>query len=633
MPGRRKPISTRQKKAEQKLKRAIKRGDVPPPDPKPVTRTTRGPLRTQADRSRATQVDSVRRLQSAFIKLPPKFLEETKSIASTVSLLRPVQNATAVYDVQTEIDEGNLAPLLCPRRPKWRFDMSKKEVEHNEEGLFKKWLDQTDEQLKVWQESDTIGDGTLRASLRSPSYFERNLEVWRQLWRVSEISQILLVLLDSRCPLIHYPPSLDDYLTKHQVIFVLTKVDISGHGCVKTWIDYLHTRYPGTHIVQVESYMEKKNTANQGHSRFEPHIRTELRNKLVEAVRAAHTELLEPPPDVRSNPSRLATWKPPVKRDINWESVKTTTGRNERLEDDHTHENSEQIDEERDELQYLTIGLIGQPNVGKSSLLNALFGEHKVKASRTPGKTKHFQTLFWSREIRLVDCPGLVMPNYIPMELQVLCGILPISRVSAVPACIHFAANLLPLERILNLSHPGELAEPVEDKRTWREGMTPSSGASRPHTWTAMDILVACANSKGWVTAKAARPDIHRAGNYSKLLNFDTCFPVLRLLAEGKIGWAFWPPGTDAEDIAEENGDNNGIWIPRFSALDEKTDRDSSEHEQIDGNEEDEDDADESSEESGSASGHLVKSTTSRFGALEIDDQEWEEDETSDLDT
>ena len=37
---------------------------------------------------------------------------------------------------------------------------------------------------------------------------------------------------------------------------------------------------------------------------------------------------------------------------------------------------------------------------------------------------------------------------------QVLTGILPISRVSAVPLCVHHAAQLLPLERVLGLTHP-----------------------------------------------------------------------------------------------------------------------------------------------------------------------------------
>ena len=34
-------------------------------------------------------------------------------------------------------------------------------------------------------------------------------------------------------------------------------------------------------------------------------------------------------------------------------------------------------------------------------------------------QTKHYQTLFLSPDIRLVDCPGLVIPNYVPMEDQV----------------------------------------------------------------------------------------------------------------------------------------------------------------------------------------------------------------------
>jgi len=35
-----------------------------------------------------------------------------------------------------------------------------------------------------------------------------------------------------------------------------------------------------------------------------------------------------------------------------------------------------------------------------------------------------------------------------------------------------------------------------------------------------MDVLTAYANAKGWVTAKAGRPDVHRAGNASAFLCF-----------------------------------------------------------------------------------------------------------------
>lgn len=39
----------------------------------------------------------------------------------------------------------------------------------------------------------------------------------------------------------------------------------------------------------------------------------------------------------------------------------------------------------------VTIGLVGYPNVGKSSTINALLTFKKVSVSATPGKTKHFQ--------------------------------------------------------------------------------------------------------------------------------------------------------------------------------------------------------------------------------------------------
>ena len=117
--------------------------------------------------------------------------------------------------------------------------------------------------------------------------------------------------------------------------------------------------------------------------------------------------------------------------------------------------------------------------------------------------------------MRLVDCPGLVFPNYVPMETQVLSGILPIARVSATPLCVHHAAQLLPLETVLGVVHPSLAHPPAEDKRTWRDGARPAAAANAPTTpaWTAMDVLAAYADKKGWVTAKAGRPDVNRAGN------------------------------------------------------------------------------------------------------------------------
>jgi len=81
--------------------------------------------------------------------------------------------------------------LSCPKRPKWRYDMSKKEVERNEEGMFEKWLAQTDNSIARCLTVESSGqpgdfhDLDIASSAvtvpKSLTYFERNLEVWRQL--------------------------------------------------------------------------------------------------------------------------------------------------------------------------------------------------------------------------------------------------------------------------------------------------------------------------------------------------------------------------------------------------------------------------------------------------------------------
>ncbi|KAF7702638.1 GTPase LSG1-1 [Cucumispora dikerogammari] len=75
---------------------------------------------------------------------------------------------------------------------------------------------------------------------------------------------------------------------------------------------------------------------------------------------------------------------------------------------------------------YKTVGLIGYPNVGKSSIINSILQTKKAKISSTPGKTKFAQSLILGGK-KLLDCPGLVFPRHTKEDL-VLRGILNVDQ-------------------------------------------------------------------------------------------------------------------------------------------------------------------------------------------------------------
>lgn len=57
----------------------------------------------------------------------------------------------------------------------------------------------------------------------------------------------------------------------------------------------------------------------------------------------------------------------------------------------------------------ITVGVVGLPNVGKSSLINSLKRCHVVDVSATPGLTKSMQEVELDKIVKLLDCPGVVM--------------------------------------------------------------------------------------------------------------------------------------------------------------------------------------------------------------------------------
>ena len=67
--------------------------------------------------------------------------------------------------------------------------------------------------------------------------------------------------------------------------------------------------------------------------------------------------------------------------------------------------------------------MVGCPNVGKSTTVNALVGGKKVAVGETPGKTKHFQTIMMEDENMVIcDCPGLIFPTLSGSRAELVCG-------------------------------------------------------------------------------------------------------------------------------------------------------------------------------------------------------------------
>ena len=59
--------------------------------------------------------------------------------------------------------------------------------------------------------------------------------------------------------------------------------------------------------------------------------------------------------------------------------------------------------------QLITVGVVGFPNVGKSSLINSLKRSKATATGNTPGVTKSMQEIQLDKNIVLIDSPGVVL--------------------------------------------------------------------------------------------------------------------------------------------------------------------------------------------------------------------------------
>lgn len=506
------PFSAKQKKIQLKQKRERKKmagEDGEAPNQKPAQaavvqqemRSLGDVIRINAEGDTGQRSSRVFRYCLQFRRESPQELEKRKKMAR--------QPYTFLDESSLEVSPEQFflpgSALDMPKRPPWNRSMSKEALEAREAHYFREYLDKIE---------NTFADKEL-------SYFELNLETWRQLWRVLEMSEIILLVADIRHPVVHFPPALYTHVTQElgkRLVLVLNKIDLVPDALTAAWIHFFQGRYPGLVVLPFASYAGMTAKGKRGKRQGRLRMASEACRGLLQACQEMVGEKVD-----------LSSWKNKIEEELVEEEV----------DDDDDDEEPDALasaptelvapdtsfyEEERFKGGRLTLGFVGQPNVGKSSLLNALVGRKVVSVSRTPGHTKHFQTIFLTENVRLCDCPGLVFPSLQPKALQVLTGCFPIAQLREPYSAIQFLAERLDLPAILRLQPP--------------------DGAGDSHkAWSAFDLCEAWALERGYLTAKAGRPDAYRAAN-----------SLLRMALDGRtLCLAFRPHGySESKGSAED---------------------------------------------------------------------------------
>lgn len=291
-------------------------------------------------------------------------------------------------------DQERLAAAMrvqvpIPRRPAWHDEMSPEELATLEGEAFLNWR----RGLARIEEKELL--------VMTP--YEKNLDFWRQLWRCVERADLLVQILDARDPEFYRCNDLERYVDEWEgkrTLLLINKADFLTPELRHRW--KAHFAAAGVDIVFFSALREL-------------HRQQRLTSEAANGDSAGPTL----PPHG------------PLACDDDSEVLDCTRLMEEIISrlpkpDDAEHSQSEGED---DDAKRGVVGFVGYPNVGKSSVINALFGAKKVSMSRTPGKTKHLQTLELTNGVTLCDCPGLVFPSVVATKAHlVINGTVPLTE-------------------------------------------------------------------------------------------------------------------------------------------------------------------------------------------------------------
>ncbi|XP_051047240.1 large subunit GTPase 1 homolog [Phodopus roborovskii] len=443
-----------------------------------------------------------------------------------------------------KLHEENRQFLCIPRRPNWDRKTSPEELKQAEKDNFLKWRRQL---VRLEEEQKLI---------LTP--FERNLDFWRQLWRVIERSDIVVQIVDARNPLLFRCEDLECYVKEvdnaKENVILINKADLLTAEQRLAWAS--HFEKEGVKVIFWSALEETLHSKNQENSVVEEASRTESENSSLDEHEIPCRDLLSLSEELTSDEDDSEYEDCQEEEEEDWQTCSEEDSSPEEEEHcgqhwkEHCSVDSEAQNRKNTENQQinncsnlvskqellelfkklhtgkkvkdgqLTVGLVGYPNVGKSSTINTIMGNKKVSVSATPGHTKHFQTLYVEPGLCLCDCPGLVMPSFVSTKAEMICnGILPIDQMRDHVPPVSLVCQNIP-RHVLEATYGINIIKPGEDEDPYRPP-------------TSEELLTAYGCMRGFMTAHG-QPDQPRSARY-----------ILKDYVKGKLLYCHPPPGRD----------------------------------------------------------------------------------------
>lgn len=304
--------------------------------------------------------------------------------------------------------------LRIPRRPAWSSETTYEELMKAENDSFLLWR----RHIAELEEQYALSVNATSSMTLTP--FEKNLQVWRQLWRVVERSDLILQIVDARNPLLYFCEDLVRYVVdemRRAHLIVMNKADLLSAEMIDRWKQYFRSR--GVDVVFFSAFK-----ASVGEKLHNENVLGA--NELIQRIESANHTNPHPREDSRvvvglcgypnvGKSSTINVLLETVSKSLHLERSAGESGDNLNYDKNSDVSNG-------NETENIDVRIKVGDDVSQDRKIENGVGPKRVAVSATPGKTKHFQTLMLTNRVMLCDCPGLVFPNFSSSKAELICA-------------------------------------------------------------------------------------------------------------------------------------------------------------------------------------------------------------------